>query len=123
MDGRAARAARELRFPGGRSVTGRPGSEDPQRRRVGPQPAAVRPATSPGGRARCRTHPDRDVELGVAPHTVLGDVEAGLLDLGLRPDPDRHLQQHSIRNETVNVNAPTAASPSACTPSWWSPPP
>ena len=26
-------------------------------------------------------------------------------------------------NEAVNVNAPTAASPSACTPSWWKPPP
>ena len=35
---------------------------------------------------------DRDVELGVAPHAVLGDVEPGMLSTSrLRPDPDRHL--------------------------------
>ena len=34
-----------------------------------------------------------DVELGVAPHAVLGDVEAGGLDLRLSPDPERSLHR------------------------------
>ena len=42
---------------------------------------------------------DRDVELRIAPHAVLGDVQAGRLDLRLGADPDRDLeqQQHEER--------------------------
>src|SRR5919109_2093955 len=36
---------------------------------------------------------DRDVELGIAPHTVLGDVEAGRLRLLLDPDPPQALKR------------------------------
>ena len=53
---------------------------------------------------------DRDVELGVAPHAVLRDVEAGRLHLGLDPDPQRVFIVQSAANEAVKVNAPTARS-------------
>ena len=103
-----------------------------------PQPAAGSGAATWAGRAtgcargapRCAVRlgavaaRDRDVELGIAPHAVLGDVEAGRLDVLVGADPDRHLEDaRGSPNEAVNVNAPTAASPSAWMPSWCSPPP
>jgi hypothetical protein len=36
---------------------------------------------------------NRDVELGIAPHAVLGDVEAGGLDVLLDADPPEPLQR------------------------------
>ena len=61
---------------------------------------------------------DRDVELGIAPHAVLGDVQPGRLDLGLDPDPHSAFIAQSDPNDAVNVNTPTASSPSAWVPSW-----
>ena len=70
------------------------------------QPVAGAGAARRGGTASCGgvTTPcavvlravaarNRDVELGVAPHAVLGHVEPDALDLGLRADPDGHLHQ------------------------------
>src|SRR5207237_5996430 len=36
---------------------------------------------------------NRDVELGITPHTVLGDVQAGGLDVLLDPNPPQPLQR------------------------------
>ena len=46
---------------------------------------------------------DRDVELGVAPHAVLGDVEPGLLDLGLGADPERDLEEEQDRERDART--------------------
>ena len=44
--------------------------------------------------------------------------------LRVRPrSPHVFFRAKRIANEAVNVNAPTETSPSACTPSWWKPPP
>src|SRR5215471_10513529 len=44
-------------------------------------------------RLRAVTARNRDVELGIAPHPVLGDVEAGRLDMGLHANPPEPLQR------------------------------
>ena len=78
--------------------------------------AGVRPRSVAAG--------NRDVELGVAPHAVLVDVEAAASRPPARPGcPTSSSARRGSANDAPNVNAPTATSPSAWTPSWWKPPP